>query len=180
MPARIHLDTQRWMATLQVPLRSEQVSRFKIQISRGLQRRWPKWQAIPKSKKANIKLKFKGFPKMTLIQVSSKSDLNRKAEGSYAPSSAKVMAKKNPTVIPKPPIPIQPHLCLHAKGCERAEVLLNVKESQVIVPTTAGRVVEVCCPPTYTKAARLIHHRYGYPAVPHSLIIWQSYSKLII
>ena len=51
---------------------------------------------IPKSKKSNIKLKFKGSPKkMTLIQVSNKSDPNRKAEDSRSPSSAKVMAKKN-------------------------------------------------------------------------------------
>jgi len=50
---------------------------------------------IPKSKKSNIKLKFKGSPKkMTLIQVSNKSDPNRKAEDSRSPSSAKVMAKK--------------------------------------------------------------------------------------
>jgi len=60
---------------------------------------------IPKSKKSNIKLKFKGSPKkMTLIQVSNKSDPNRKAEDSRSPSSAKVMAKKT-AVIPKPPIP---------------------------------------------------------------------------
>jgi len=62
---------------------------------------------IPKSKKSNIKLKFKGSPKkMTLIQVSNKTDPNRKAEDSRSPSSAKVRAKKKkPAVIPKPPIP---------------------------------------------------------------------------
>ena len=68
--------------------------------------------------------------------------------------------EKNLVVIPKPPIPMQPHLCPYAKGCERAVVLLNVKETQVIVPITSGRVVEAC---VYT-------HKYlGGKADPPSL-----------
>ena len=91
------------MATLQVPVRSEQVSSSKIHVSRGLQRSDRiKRQVIPKFKKTNIKLKFKGSPKkMTLMQVSSKSDPNRKAEGSRSPFSAKVMAKKKSSCYPE-------------------------------------------------------------------------------
>ena len=67
---------------------------------------------------------------------------------------------KNPSRYP-PSLSYQSsHTCLYAKGHERVVVLLNVKETQVIVPITSGRVVEAC---VYT-------HKYlGGKADPPSL-----------
>ena len=65
---------------------------------------------------------------------------------------------------------MQPHLCLYAKWYEQAVVLLNVKEAQVIVPITSGRVVEAC---VYTRkylGGKADPPRHGHTAADSSVL----------
>jgi len=65
---------------------------------------------------------------------------------------------------------MQPYLCLCAKGHERAVVLLNVKETQVMIPITSGRVVEAC---VYTRkylGGKADPPRHGHTAADSSVL----------
>ena len=74
---------------------------------------------------------------------------------------------------------MQPYLCLCAKGHERVVVLLNVKETQVMIPITSGRVVEACVYARKYLGGKADPPRHGHTTADSS-ILWQSGPKFLL